>query len=44
MLMKTLEISEESLKNQGVKLTKLIISHLIIALEYQTRYQSNAKT
>ena len=26
------------------KLTKLLISHLIIALEYQTWYQSAAKT
>ena len=34
--MKTLEINEKSKKNQGVVLTKLIISHLIIALEYQT--------
>ena len=44
ILMKTLEINEKSQKNQGVVLTKLIISHLIIALEYQTWYQSNAKT
>ena len=29
----TLEINKKSLKNQGVKLTKLLISHLIIALE-----------
>ena len=31
--MKTLEIDKKSLKNQGVKLTKLPLSHLIIALE-----------
>ena len=36
MLMKTLEIIEKSQKNQGVELKKLIIYHLIIALEYQT--------
>ena len=36
MIMKTLEINEQSQKNLGVVLTKLIISHLIIALEYQT--------
>ena len=29
------KMSEESLKNQGVKLTKLLISHLIIALVYK---------
>ena len=34
--MKTLEIIEKSQKNQGVLLTKLLISHLMIALEYQT--------
>ena len=34
--MQTLEINEKSQKNQGVVLTKLIIAHLIIALEYQT--------
>ena len=34
--MKTLEINEKFRKNQGVILTKLLISHLIIALEYQT--------
>ena len=42
--MKTLEKDEKSQQNQGVVLTKLIISHLIIALEYQTWYKSNAKT
>ena len=36
MLMKILEINEKSQKNQGVVLTKLFISYLIIALEYQT--------
>ena len=35
MLMKTLEINENSQKNQGVVLTELVISRLIIALEYQ---------
>ena len=34
--MKTLEINEKLQKNQGLLLKKLIISHLIIALEYQT--------
>ena len=34
--MKILEINEKSQKNQVVVITKLIISHLIIALEYQT--------
>ena len=34
--MKTLELNEKFWKNQGVILTKLLISHLIIALEYQT--------
>ena len=38
--MKTFEINE----NQGVIHTKLLISHLIIALEYQIEYQSYAKT
>ena len=36
MLMKTIEINEKWQKNEGVVLTKFIISHLIIALEYQT--------
>ena len=31
----TLEINEKFRKNQGAILTKLLISHLIIALEYQ---------
>ena len=35
--MKTLEINEKIAENQGV-------IHLIIALEYQIEYQSNAKT
>ena len=43
MLMKTLEINERAQNNQGVVLTKLIKSHLMIVLEYQTWYQSNAK-
>ena len=33
--MKTLEINEKITENQGVIPTKLLISHLIIALEYQ---------
>ena len=33
--MKILEISEKIAENQGVIRTKLLISHLIIALEYQ---------
>ena len=44
ILMKTLEIIEKSQKYQEVLLTKLLISHLMIALECQTWYQSNAKT
>ena len=31
-------------KNQWGLVTKLLVSHLLIALEYQTIYQSNAKT
>ena len=43
--MKTLEMNEKSRKNQGGTLTKLLISsQLLIALEYQACYQSNAKT
>ena len=42
--MKTLEMNERSRKNQGIILIKLLISQLIIALEYQTLYQSNATT
>ena len=41
--MKTLEINGKSHKNQGTVLTKLIISHLIIALEYQTKINSHHK-
>ena len=33
--MKTLEINEKIAENQGVMHKKLLISHLIIALEYQ---------
>ena len=33
--MKTLEINEKNVENQVVIHTKLLISHLIIALEYQ---------
>ena len=32
--MKTLEINEKIAENQGVIHTKLLISHLIIVLEY----------
>ena len=35
MLMKTLEINEKITKNQGVINTKLLISHLVIAIEYK---------
>ena len=41
--MKTLEINGKSHKNQEIVLTKLIISHLIIALEYQTKKKSHHK-
>ena len=37
-------MNEISQNNQGGMLTKLLISHLLIALDYQTLYQSNAKT
>ena len=30
-------------KNEGAILTKLLVFHLIIALEYQAWYHSNAK-
>ena len=33
--MKTIDINEKIGENQGVIHTKLLISHLIIALEYQ---------
>ena len=36
ILKKILEINEKSIKNQVVILTKLLISNLLIALEYQT--------
>ena len=42
--MKILEMNEKSLKNQGDILTKLLIFHLLIALDYKTSNQSNAKT
>ena len=42
--MKTLEINEKFRKIQGVILAKFLISHLMIALEYQTWYQSKTKT
>ena len=40
----TLEMNEKSQKNQVCLLTKKLISQLLIALECQTWYQSNAKT
>ena len=42
--MKTLEINEKRRKNLGVKLTKVLISMLIIALELQSLSQSYART
>ena len=36
MFMKTLEMNEKVQKNQGAILTKILVFHLIIALEYQT--------
>ena len=44
MLMKTLEGNKKLQKNQGGMHTKLLISLLIIALEYQTSYQISATT
>ena len=38
MFMKILELNKKVQKNQGAILTKLLVCHLIIALEYQTRY------
>ena len=37
-------MNEKLQKNQRGVLTKLLISHLLTALEYQTLLQSNAKT
>ena len=37
-----LEVNEKSQTNQGGILTKLLISQLLIDLEYQTLYESNA--
>ena len=42
--MKTLERMEKSLKNQANVLTKLLLSHIFLALEYLTNYQINGKT
>ena len=42
VLNKTLEINEKVRKNQGGVHTKLLISHLLSAIEYQTLYQFNA--
>ena len=36
---KTVEMNEKSRKNHGVMLTKLLLSHLLIAPAYQTIYQ-----
>ena len=36
--MKTLEINEKITENQGIIHIKLLISHLIIAQEYQILY------
>ena len=44
MFMKTIEMNKKVQKNQKAILTKLLVFHLIIALEYQTWYHSNAKT
>ena len=43
VLMKTLEVNEKSRRNQGGILPKLLIYKLLITLEYQTGYSSNAK-
>ena len=43
MIMKTLEIRENSKKNQGGIPTQLIISQLLISLDYQTLYQMDTK-
>ena len=42
--MKSLEINEKLRESQGDIRTKCFISQLLIALEYQTCYQSNART
>ena len=42
--MKTLEINETNAKKSRDTRTKLLISQLLIGLEYQTYYQCNAKT
>ena len=41
--MKALEMNEKSHKNHWGILTRLLIPHLLIALEYATLYQSNAQ-
>ena len=43
MLMKILEIRDNSKKNYGCIPTKLIISQLLISLDYQTWYQIDTK-
>ena len=42
--MKTLEINENSQRNQGSVSTKLLISLLVIVKEYKPWYQINDKT
>ena len=42
--MKTFEMNEKLWKRQWVYIIKLLMSQLLIALEYQTYYQCNAKT
>ena len=39
--MKSVEINEKLWKNHWGMLTKLLLSHLLIAKEYQTIYQIN---
>ena len=43
ILMKTLEMNGKSQNNRRGVLTKLLISHLLMALEYQTLYHNNAR-
>ena len=42
--MKTLEVNEKSRRNQRGYTYKLLISQLLVILEYQIGYQNNAKT
>ena len=43
IFMKTLELNKKVQKNQGAIFSKLLVCHLIIVIEYQTWYHSNAK-